>query len=404
MKQIYHLAAQSQVHYEGGKKYKMDRLLYIANGPLNVKSGHGWQKKMHRDMMTSYFGENMWCCLFDCNDTPINKQCIVAGQNSAVKKILAVICGYAPCINVFLIRKIIQVIRQERINIIFADHSVYGKLLGKIRKEFPDIYIIVYFPDVEKQLMGEQLKDARLVRKASLLTMIRNEKLTIRFSNRQLVLNNRDKKLFEKFYKMEPTDIVPVSYKTINHIGSCEKHNSGVPLNILFAGVDYYPNVNGIQWFIDNVSQEICNKYTLTIVGRGMEKYKDRWEKNSHRINVMGTVDDLSPYYVNSDVVIAPIFEGGGMKVKTGEALSYGKMFIGTDESLVGYLDNADKIINKYIFICNTAIEFEEAINYLIDKEFYKYNEELYKWLDNEYSFDSNFAKIKRIISDRKTR
>ena len=203
---------------------------------------------------------------------------------------------------------------------------------------------------------------------------------------------------------MEPTDIVPISYKTINHSVSSEKHNSGAPLNILFVGVDYYPNVNGIQWFIDNVSHRICNKYTLTIVGRGMEKYKDRWEKNNQHVNVIGTVDDLSHYYVDSDVVIAPIFEGGGMKVKTGEALSYGKMFIGTGESLVGYLDNADKIINKYIFLCNTSKEFEEAISYLINREFYKYNEELCKWLDDEYSFENNFAKIKNIISGRKAR
>ena len=380
----------------------MDKLLYIADGSLNDKSGHGWQKKMHYDMMINHFDEQMWCCLFNCKDTLLNKQCIIVRPNSLIKKILAVICGYAPSIDVFTIKRIVRLIQQEKINIVFADHSVYGKLLGKIRKKFPDIYIIAYFPDVEKQLMGEQLRDARLRRKASLLIMMKNEKLTVRFSNRQLVLNNRDKKLFEQIYKVEPTDIVPVIFKPNNHIESSAKHNSGAPISLLFVGVDYYPNVNGIQWFIDNVCQSIGNKYTLTIVGRGMEKYKDRWEKNNRNINVIGTVDDLSIYYVEADVVIGPIFEGGGMKVKVGEAFSYGKIFIGTDESLIGYWENAGNLKNEYIFLCNTAKEFEITINNLIAKEFYKYNKEIYEWLNDEYSFNTNLEKIKSIINEAK--
>ncbi len=37
------------------------------------------------------------------------------------------------------------------------------------------------------------------------------------------------------------------------------------------------------------------------------------------------------------DYIISPIFVGGGMKVKTCEALMYGKNIIGTSESFEGY-------------------------------------------------------------------
>ena len=380
----------------------MDRLLYIADGSLNEKNGHGLQKKMHNEMLTSIFGENMWCCLFDSNDTPINGRYLVAGRNTTLKKILAVICGYAPCIDIFLIRRIVQVIRKEKINTIFVESSVYGKLLGRIRKEFPDIYIIAYFANIEKQSMRDEIKYARLVRKVSLLIMIRNEAKTVRYSNRQLVLNNRDEKLFEKFYKVVPTDIIPSIYKMVNHNGSNEKHNSGDPLKILFVGVDYGPNVRGVQWFIDKVCQRINNDYTLTIVGRGIEKYKDRWEKSNQNINVIGTVDDLSLYYYDSDVVISPIFEGGGIKIKTGEALSYGKMLIGTDEGLEGYWENAGELKDKYIFLCNTPDEFACVINKLTYREFYKVNSEVCEFINREYSYESNLKKMRNIIFNRK--
>ena len=39
-------------------------------------------------------------------------------------------------------------------------------------------------------------------------------------------------------------------------------------------------------------------------------------------------VDDLAPYYKKAAAVIMPIFMGGGMKVKTAEALMNGKNYI----------------------------------------------------------------------------
>lgn len=51
------------------------------------------------------------------------------------------------------------------------------------------------------------------------------------------------------------------------------------------------------------------------------------------------------------------------MKVKTAEALSYGKCFIGTDESLEGYFEKLDESVrDKFIFRCNTDQEFIDTL------------------------------------------
>ena len=44
-------------------------------------------------------------------------------------------------------------------------------------------------------------------------------------------------------------------------------------LRLLFVGADYYPNVQGIEWFIHNVISEIDTISELNIIGKNMQKY-----------------------------------------------------------------------------------------------------------------------------------
>ena len=53
-----------------------------------------------------------------------------------------------------------------------------------------------------------------------------------------------------------------------------------------------------------------------------------------------------------------PIFSGSGMKVKTAEALMYGKFLIGTKEAFEGY-----EIDEKIGILCNNANDFIKNIN-----------------------------------------
>ena len=71
-------------------------------------------------------------------------------------------------------------------------------------------------------------------------------------------------------------------------------------------------------------------------------------------VEVIGDAPDLLPYFEAADIMILPIFKGGGMKVKTCESLMYGKNIIATDEAFVGYDVDYDRVGGK----CNTAEDF----------------------------------------------
>lgn len=52
--------------------------------------------------------------------------------------------------------------------------------------------------------------------------------------------------------------------------------------------------------------------------------------------------------------MIAPLFDGGGMKSKTVEALSFGKIFVGTEESLFGFWEERVVVSEKRLVISVT--------------------------------------------------
>ncbi|MCG2574276.1 glycosyltransferase [Acinetobacter sp. ME22] len=113
----------------------------------------------------------------------------------------------------------------------------------------------------------------------------------------------------------------------------------GYSADALYVGSISNFNVGGIAWFLEEVLPLIKKQipeFKLTIAGNvGKSKDVD-WDKYGDNIKVVGRVDDLSYYYSNSCIVIAPILGGAGMKIKVVEALSYEKAIVGTPKAFDG--------------------------------------------------------------------
>lgn len=82
------------------------------------------------------------------------------------------------------------------------------------------------------------------------------------------------------------------------------------------------------------------------------------------------------------------------MKVKTAEALMYGKYILATMEALTGYNVNSSIAIQ-----CDSADEFICAIKNLSLK--YKYNEYSRKLFDEKYSFDVSLKLFELIFNTK---
>lgn len=108
---------------------------------------------------------------------------------------------------------------------------------------------------------------------------------------------------------------------------------------IVFTGVmDYWPNVQAVQWFADAVLPRIRAAVpgaTFVIVG---SKPTDDVRRLAERpgIEVTGFVDDVRQYLANAALCVVPLKIARGVQNKVLEAMAMGKAVVCTSQSLEG--------------------------------------------------------------------
>lgn len=298
-------------------------------------------------------------------------------------QLINVIEGNSHALNNKINKRILNVIAEEKIDILFLDNGYFGKLCKLVKKQYPNVLLVSFNHGILRNKANQQINErkSKIVYWPQVYGLLRGEKQTSKLADVNIVINSRDAEEFKHAYGREPEIILPAYIEEMNNVNRTT--NVSHDAHILFVGGNFYPNIFGIKWFVENVLNQLNGNPFLTIVGRGLEFLKDDpMIKNSSRVEVVGGVEDLSEWYNKANIVVGPIFHGDGMKTKTAEALQFGKLYIGTKEALCGYDD-----LKPYE--CNTKDEFIKTINNLIENGIPSYVPEIREIFDKNYSENS---------------
>lgn len=97
--------------------------------------------------------------------------------------------------------------------------------------------------------------------------------------------------------------------------------------NILFLSSENPFNVNGLRWFANEVFPIVLEHHPSAKLLVGGNIYRKVPELAGRPgIEFQGYVETPDAFYAQGDVVINPVYQGTGLKVKTFEAISYGKV------------------------------------------------------------------------------
>ena len=114
-------------------------------------------------------------------------------------------------------------------------------------------------------------------------------------------------------------------------------------------------------------------------------------------MSVIGKVEDLSQWYLNAECIIAPIFEGSGMKTKVAEAFMFGKKILATSHALAGY----EGIPKNAFSLCNTENDFIDAINSIKDNKSTYFDASIRSIYEQKYSPASSKALLERFFQGK---
>jgi glycosyltransferase involved in cell wall biosynthesis len=98
---------------------------------------------------------------------------------------------------------------------------------------------------------------------------------------------------------------------------------------LFFGSYDYRPNVEAAGFLVEEVWPKVLKclpDAKLALVGR----LPLQWMKGHKGIVVTGAVDEIEEVIRGASIVLAPLFSGGGTRLKIIEALSAGKTILAT--------------------------------------------------------------------------
>lgn len=326
----------------------------------------------------------------------VNNKKNLTGINRKVKTLFEILFFYSFYGISFKIKNEIKnLLKENNYDFCWISSSVGGSLTKFIKKISPKLKVIVFFHNVEYDYFYQLTKSTSAYKYILALIARKNEEIAIKYADKIVVLNKRDSKRIQELYRRNVDLIFPTTFDDLcKEKEQCSKKSDNKKKILLFVGSNFFANLHGIKWFIQNVLP-FLNNVILYIVGKNTEEWKSEFLEIDN-VRIIGSVLSLDKYYKMADAVISPIFLGSGMKTKTAEALMYGKYIFATKEAFEGY----DVDFSQIGGICNTKEEFINIINNKLPNIDRTYNYYSRKIFLEKYSTECWIFKIYKFLEE----
>jgi len=145
------------------------------------------------------------------------------------------------------------------------------------------------------------------------------------------------------------------------------KDRSALRHAVMIGLMDYFPNKDGMGWFLDHVWDQVLERVPnaqLTIAGRCSDDLF--FPEVARNIAVIGGFDDPEPILADASVVIVPLRHGSGTRLKILEAFAYGLPVVSTTIGAEGL----DVVNGESILIADDPAEFaQHVVNLFEDRD-----------------------------------
>lgn len=195
----------------------------------------------------------------------------------------------------------------------------------------------------ERELARARDPFSRLRATTALRRAVAHEKTLRACADRVLCVTDQDReRLTATLGSADGLATVPLGFD-LEGIGPAHTEESKPPRLLFVGSFGHPPNLYGARILVDEIMplvHEIRPQIGLDIVGRGADAHlHDIATRSAGRVRVHGFVEDLDPLFARCSVFLAPLFSGGGIKIKVLEAMARGACVLSTAIGVEGIDD-----------------------------------------------------------------
>jgi len=258
--------------------------------------------------------------------------------------------------------KVFSVVQKFRPDVVQAEYHVMGQYLSAFR-DVPCI-LVQYEPGVRAAPFIQNLPSILngIIQHIERLSWRIYETRLYRDVDAIVAFTEADRKVIQEMANPTPVHLISpgtaIPNRPLNPLGSSA-------VNLLFFGNFIHPpNVDAarrlILWIFPSV-QKCIPAIKLYLVGDNVPN--EIKKMRSETIVVTGRVPEIMPYLDDATLFVAPLYQGGGIRIKVLEALAAGKAVITTPLAAQG-LDLMD---GEQVSIAQSDREFAERIIHLLE-------------------------------------
>lgn len=288
------------------------------------------------------------------------------------------------------LHRYLSVVKRHKCRIIFDDHNIEAPLLRQRHRP-------------AKSLRSKFLASLWFTKIEAI------ERDFVRQVDQVWVCSEPDAQLLNKLYgQMRNIRVVPngvnVAYYDCVRLGQCSLPSrlGQLPWTFLFAAsFSYEPNVVAAQLLINQIYPRLRQLYPnchLILVGRNPTPQMQEAAKQDSQIVVTGQVEDVRPYLSTCSVVVVPLLQGGGTRLKILEAFAAGCPVVSTDKGAEG-LKVQD---GKHLLIRNEIEDIVAGVHKIWSEPSLGQTliHSAYEFVKLEYSWDAVSQKVAPVIQE----
>ena len=237
---------------------------------------------------------------------------------------------FAPPSYVRYVKKLVQ---QEQYDYLWLNYIEYAALAVRLKKQFNlKIFIDIHDLGCQGRLVINDIEYLQKLKFDYQKNLIKEGNILNKF-DRVIVNSQAEIDILSSYVAAEKLVLIPHLLDVTIDLNNLTPYNRRkFDYDLLFVGTGRNPNVNAVNFFLQEILPEIIRKkpdVTFALIGsvNQVVKIPQQLAKN---IVSFDYVEDLTNIYLSSRINICPLLKGAGTKVKLQEALAYGLPIVTT--------------------------------------------------------------------------